>query len=90
MATRMSSDRILTAAELARIEAECEERRAEVDPRNIYTISYTVGGYPMTESIPAFSTVDAIAHVKQQCGMVGWQPMNIKIVDTKPAAEVNA
>ena len=90
MATRISSDRILTAADIARIEAECEERRAKVDPRNIYTISYTVGGYPMTESIPAFTTVDAIAQIKQQCGMVGWQPMNIKIVDTKLAAEVNA
>lgn len=90
MATRISSDRILTAADLARIEAECEERRAKEDPRNIYTISYTVGGCQMTESIPAFTTNDAIAHIKQQCGMVGWQPMNIKIVDTKSATEVKA
>lgn len=87
---RMSSDRILTDVDYARIKAECEERSAKVDPRNVYTISYTIRSYPMTETIFAFTAADAIAHIKQQCGMVGWQPMNIKIIDTKPAAEVKA
>ena len=90
MATRISSDRILTAADYARIEAECEERRAKIDPRNIYTISYGVYGRVMTEKVIAYTANDAEAQIKQQCGMVGWQPINIKIIDTKPAAEVNA
>lgn len=89
MGSRMSSDRILTEADYIRLKEECEARQAKVDPRNVYTISYVIGGKKMTETITSFSTVDAIAHVKQQCGMVGWIPYDIKIIDTKLAAEVN-
>lgn len=64
------------------IEAERVAAAARAkDTRKMYKCTYVVDGTQINEMVAAYDTKEAIEHINQQCGMVGWIPRNLTIVD---------
>ena len=78
--SKRSTDYIPTASE---IQAELDEAKARAaaspDPRHEYEASYMVKEVRLTERVFAYDIKDAEDHVKQQLGVVGWQPVGLQL-----------
>ena len=83
MARYNSKDYIPTYGDLEARRDECERNAKAARERGFhlgeFELSYNVLGRSFTEKISASSEKDAIEILKQQCGMVGWIPMNIEV-----------
>lgn len=45
-----------------------------------FKVTYTINGHRMSEVVSSYSSKDALDLVKQQCGMVGWLPIDMSVV----------
>lgn len=76
-----NKDYIPTIAEIQRSRDEATARAK--DTRNMYKCDYEIDGHKFSEVIPAHDAKEAAEHVKQQCGMVGWIPRNLLVVQVE-------
>lgn len=78
---KASSDKILTYGDIQLQNEECAKRAEAAKERGFrqgeYEITYTVNGHTFTEKWIAFSTAEAIEHLKENCAAVNWYPTNI-------------
>lgn len=83
MARYNSKDYIPTYGDLEARRDECRKNAQEAKDRGFrlgeYELSYNVLGRSYTEKMSAVSEKEAIETLKQQCGMVGWIPTDIKV-----------
>lgn len=83
MARNTGSDYIPTALDRALEADENERRRQEALAKGFrlgtFKISYTVYGKQYVQTATATSSKDAVDALKQQCGMIGWIPMDISV-----------
>lgn len=78
---KRSGDYIPFACEIEAARAAAAARvKDKPDPRHAYAATYEVNGTPMSETVMAYDIKEAEQHVKQQLSMVGWFPVNLKIV----------
>ena len=82
---RRSKDYIPTEGEqMAKSEAIRDYMATHKDPRTEYIATYTVPSFSsreFTERVMAVSITDAENIIKRNCGMVGWIPTELKIVE---------
>lgn len=78
-----SKDYIPTDGEfMAERDAVKDWKETHEDPRQKFIATYFVNGMKLSENVLAENEAEAQARIKQQCGMVGWIPMELKIERT--------
>lgn len=83
MARYNSKDYIPTYGDIEARRAEWEKNAKAARDRGFklgeYELTYTVNGHKFTEKATGASRDAVVEVLKQQCGMVGWNPVSIEV-----------